>query len=1138
MLLEGEPQKAFGHALSLFMELSDITHRMTAVVCNLLHQLDFIYSLQDKNGTSCESFKNVTLISAFSSLADGLALFLILDEILAQNGRIKSYLSLFTSMLNKVKAEVDNLGIAVGDLDCLDQVVSHLEKLLDTGLFQRLLQDELSWVEVLQKVRQNRKFLDACTSCVHDGLSEILPRLDTWKESLFDRKKILHYVALFLFSTYASAQIPEKRLAKVIMEMLQVVPVIYCEGGFRFMLLDLLRSHFPRSLSSWPTLRDAATDSAAAKNNYLKHLNEMYSRDWQSMKEALACWVASFQSTVHPVGVFFMYDWVENQHGDLCLCTNPVQGILLSNRMQMMATSMLDLHALLQVPIRRERLMSLCHMVVLMKVVENTFHKKELGIVQSLPHMINLIQTDIEHSLLLVKDKLLSEISRGSQVGKMRFLSSLTRRGKNTDTRLTDSLSLVLISLRMLEGGGSSKRFFILSTALDVLQSIGQLDIDYSRIKKLISKVEIIAQFQSLMEEVTDCSFLYWRKEMIGTWFSMVYVDVNKFSWLQYLVDAFCDGQRLLKLGHVGKSSMHSLEEEIENAVKNEIIAPLCRDIETDLRLHVHSTHLKGSVHVNPRKTGVRNLSWYLQLKPLRLPFKCIDIKLHVDSYLNSAFYKYTAMSSNDWKIYLDMRQLAGLKYGLVLDEIHLPEHCLDCDVDVAEIMQSLTKFAACYLYNMNNQVFIEKASSSQGQKALRVFCMDHVASSITTHGFGMISAAIDSVLKFLTQKIVALPELLQENIVKTLSVKEFNFLKIGKETTNGYPLARVEEQNGAVKLPCTDDELRFLERLHCIITEMGNVLGLVRVLQAGCSRHVHHTSRFLYKPITIKSYEEHAQKLGSINGMITAGKIMDMAIENKQHAEEHVKCFSSLLTAFSKEFQSIDNLPFRDFYLIIPHLVINLIDSKFNCKDNILRRGRDMGNQITTDDGFVMGVAFVLKVTGQEKSFDGLCWFANASKHLEEQLLSLEESSRYTEQRTGSSGLTRLKLWGQTASPVSTEDQKRIDKLKSYQKELELVRCGLEFSLHCNTTTSLGYDSSFSKDAFLADDEKICFVGVGITDDLAKLGQDHGLECVYLYLHWVRWLIGFMGSNNLVVLGWLSWPMKLSSSVLRNLQV
>ncbi|KAF8379321.1 hypothetical protein HHK36_028755 [Tetracentron sinense] len=136
ILLEGEPQKAFGHSLSLFMELSEITHRMSVVMCNLLQQLDSIYSLQDKNGTPCKSFKLVTLESVFGSFAEGLAMFLVLDEILVRNGRIKNYLSLFTRMLNNVKLEPDNFNIAFGDLDCLDQVICHLEKLLDVGLFR------------------------------------------------------------------------------------------------------------------------------------------------------------------------------------------------------------------------------------------------------------------------------------------------------------------------------------------------------------------------------------------------------------------------------------------------------------------------------------------------------------------------------------------------------------------------------------------------------------------------------------------------------------------------------------------------------------------------------------------------------------------------------------------------------------------------------------------------------------------------------------------------------------------------------------------------------------------------------------------------------------------------------------------
>ena len=35
---------------------------------------------------------------------------------------------------------------------------------------------------------------------------------------------------------------------------------------------------------------------------------------------------------------------------------------------------------------------------------------------------------------------------------------------------------------------------------------------------------------------------------------------------------------------------------------EQEVLLPLCRDIETDLRLHVHSAHLKGTINVNPTK--------------------------------------------------------------------------------------------------------------------------------------------------------------------------------------------------------------------------------------------------------------------------------------------------------------------------------------------------------------------------------------------------------------------------------------------------------------------------------------------------------------------------------------------------------
>lgn len=50
-------------------------------------------------------------------------------------------------------------------------------------------------------------------------------------------------------------------------------------------------------------------------------------------------------------------------------------------------------------------------------------------------------------------------------------------------------------------------------------------------------------------------------------------------------------------------------------------------------------------------QTGVRNLSWYLRMKPLRLPFKFVDVKLLVENHLNCAFYTYSVMPNYDNKV-------------------------------------------------------------------------------------------------------------------------------------------------------------------------------------------------------------------------------------------------------------------------------------------------------------------------------------------------------------------------------------------------------------------------------------------------------------------------------------------------------
>jgi hypothetical protein len=48
---------------------------------------------------------------------------------------------------------------------------------------------------------------------------------------------------------------------------------------------------------------------------------------------------------------------------------------------------------------------------------------------------------------------------------------------------------------------------------------------------------------------------------------------------------------------------------------------------------------------------GVRDLSWFLQVQPLRLASKYIHIKSHVESYLNATFYNHAIVLLHNWKV-------------------------------------------------------------------------------------------------------------------------------------------------------------------------------------------------------------------------------------------------------------------------------------------------------------------------------------------------------------------------------------------------------------------------------------------------------------------------------------------------------
>ena len=75
----------------------------------------------------------------------------------------------------------------------------------------------------------------------------------------------------------------------------------------------------------------------------------------------------------------------------------------------------------------------------------------------------------------------------------------------------------------------------------------------------------------------------------------------------------------------------------VTDYVVQHLLVPLCRDIETDLRLHIHM-HLQLDDR-NPFKVPLRDLSAFLKLRPIRFFDSFINIKgqCHCETSSSSA---------------------------------------------------------------------------------------------------------------------------------------------------------------------------------------------------------------------------------------------------------------------------------------------------------------------------------------------------------------------------------------------------------------------------------------------------------------------------------------------------------------------
>ncbi|XP_027049103.1 WASH complex subunit 4-like [Pocillopora damicornis] len=986
---EGDNQVRLGRMLPLLQDISSFVTRAYEVVKNVIQQLA---SLHSKEGPKVMDVTGVHFTTVFEHLAGLLGVLITLDEIMDASHTLKEHWKQYRRMLKSVHNNTALFGIEEAKLRRLEKLLMSLEgQLLDGVILQNCIEQPFDGQFV--RVARNNEFGEEFLF----NIKVIFQSLDTRMNEPHEvdqRHKIVGLLGLFILQHQIYKGI-DRRFFSKFWDIHKKVPAVHLVGDIMFFPNEFLLRRIPHLSKIVDKKQRQAVESS--KEQYLTNCNQNLVRDAQLYQMQVSSWMVHMESSLNKGGT--LVDDLNTR------CVLFIKGVLIAHTVSHLVRTIMNLHLVLSKPLTKSCVMALCRLTELLKAIEHTFHRRSMLIAESVNHMIQHLTFMALACIDTAKKRIASD-------------------KKYTDKRLDVLAALVLVQ-NALNGPATKERRLIAMLGLHVgVQMKSFRDDEMASLTSVMKRINLVSDLRSRVKKACDCGFLHWHRVVFPTYLTDLYDSATDVHRIHYMISALGDCVPVLqRVKHEPSPQvmLELFEKEIGDTLHENLLQPLCRDIETDLRLHIHQ-HLQLDDR-NPFKVGMRDLSQFLKMRPIRFFHQFINIKQHVTHYLDATFYNLTTVALHDWRTYGEMRNQAKQKYGLEMTEAHLPSQTLEQGLDVLEIMRNIHVFVSRYLYNLNNQIFVELASNN---KHLNTINIRHIANSIRTHGSGIMNTTVNFTYQFLRKKFFIFSQFLYDEHIKARLIKDIRFFKETKEQSDQkYPFERAEKFNkGIRKLGLTPEGQTYLDQFRTLISQIGNAMGYVRMIRSGGLHCCSNAIRFVPDLEDIVSFEELVKEENLSEESQQASKNLDAAIndlaKNFAGATEY---FKLLVDVFAPEFRDSKNMHLRNFYVIVPPLTLNFVEYMLSCKEKLTKKNK-IGASFT-DDGFVMGVAYILKLLDQYKEFDSLHWFQSVQEKYEKEKAEVKVSL--------SRGSARDEKLQQTMNLT-------LKRLNTYQQEFELV--------------------------------------------------------------------------------------------------
>eukprot|EP00794_Sanderia_malayensis_P006146 gene6146-6852_t len=960
-LEEGEAQLRVGRMLSFLKDVSNFVQRSYEVARNVLLQLSTLYN---RDGQRVMVMTDVHFVSVFEHLGDLLAVLITLEKILANSVIFKDHWKQYKRMLKAVHNNASRFGVDESKIRPFEKLIIELEGqvLSNDVIFTNCVRQQFDTrsVPVARNPMLGEEFLLNMKMIFQD----IEGRIGEMNE-INQRNKFVGLLGLYVlhFNIYRTV---DKRFLKQLWDVYKKIPAVYLVGNILLFPEEFLFAKIPPIQKFFDQRQVAAVQTARLTS--LNNCNSSLAKDAQRYYLQINKWMIEMESATIKAPQQKLGDEL-NQNAILF-----IQGLLYAYNISHLVRTIMNLHVALSKPMTKSAVLAFCRLIELLKAIEHTFHRRNMQIADSIIYIAHFLSMNAINIIDAAKNRIVMD-------------------KKYTDKKL-DMLAAYQLAQNALDGSGSRERQLILSLALHAgSQSKIFKEDELSKLSGILKKLDVMVNLRVHIRDACNCGFMYWHRVILPVYLNDLFASAMDVQRLHYMFSALRDCAPQLKLNSheaTRDSMLEAFDKEIMANMKEHLLDRLCQSIETDLRLSIHR-HLKLEDR-NPFRVGMKDLSQFLKMKPIRFFDRFIDVRAYVTHYLDKTFYNLTTVALHDWKTYGEMRNLCVQKYGLSMTEVHLPSQTLEQGLDVLEIMRNIHVFVSKYSYNLNNQIFVERASNN---KHLNTINIRHIANSIRTHGTGIMNTTVNFTYQFLRKKFYIFSQFLYDEHIKARLLKDIRFFKETRnETDQKYPFDRADKFNRGIRKLGVIDGMSYLDQFRLLITEIGNAMGYIRMIRSGGLHYVSNAVRFVPDLEDIVSFEELATEAKLPGETLESAKKVDGAISDlTKNFAEGTEYFKMLVDVFTSQFRDSKNLHLKNFYSILPPLTLNFVEYSMNSKEKMNKKNK-IGAGFT-DDGFVMGIAYILKLLDQYREFDALHWFPSVNEKYNKEKRKTVEQAR-----------------------------------------------------------------------------------------------------------------------------------------------